>query len=721
MNFPVQPMTLEVEEEPAPISLRAMWAAVLRRWRFAASVFGGAAVLTLLIIAIQPPRYASTATIMIRPGLDREVTDLAPETGGSPQAATLSAAVDSEVEVLRSHQVARRVVDRLQLTADREWNGLGMRGLLPGAGGDAEALADETARNLTRAVKVRRQALSEVVEVEVEARRPARAAEIANTYVQAYLEFSVESHGETSARATAWLDERLRALQANLREKEAALANFRAASGLYVGTGESLSDQQVRALQDSIVVARTELAEKTARHEQLLDLIRRGGNADSISSALTSDVIRDLRSQEALLSRTQADLEGRLQERHPFVIAGREQLADVRAQIQSEMRRIAANAEGEVAVSRARLQALEASLGTAGGNIAGASDAEVQLAQLTREATAAQTVYDIFLQRYHQMASQGEIAPLQMRLISPAVAPDQPTWPNWPLAFLIALACGAIIAGLALLATEMLTDPVASGEELERRVGAMTLAAVPFVSPRTLRLLPPEARHPAGYLTDSKLSAYAEAFRNLRTSLRFAGGAHPAKVIVISSPNPNEGKTTCALSLARVSALAGQKVILIDCDIRRCALNGIMSIAPEVGLWHVLSGQADWQGVAGVDDVTPAHILPSAPGEFASADMLSGGAMDELLDEMREHYDLVILDCPPVGAVADTRLLAAKADGVVLVSRWNKTSVREVSTAIRHLAPSGARLLGVVVNGVDGDVARWAGYGEYEFKSYAAA
>ncbi|HJS79311.1 MAG TPA: hypothetical protein VJ748_01705, partial [Vitreimonas sp.] len=83
--------------------------------------------------------------------------------------------------------------------------------------------------------------------------------------------------------------------------------------------------------------------------------------------------------------------------------------------------------------------------------------------------------------------------------------------------------------------------------------------------------------------------------------------------------------------------------------------------------------------------------------------------------------DLVILDCPPVGAVADTRLLAAKADGVVLVSRWNKTSVREVSTAIRHLAPSGARLLGVVVNGVDGDVARWAGYGEYEFKSYAAA
>jgi succinoglycan biosynthesis transport protein ExoP len=244
---------------------------------------------------------------------------------------------------------------------------------------------------------------------------------------------------------------------------------------------------------------------------------------------------------------------------------------------------------------------------------------------------------------------------------------------------------------------------------------------VPFVPTRTLRLLPPEARHPAGYLTDSKLSAYAEAFRNLRTSLRFAGGAHPAKVIVISSPNPNEGKTTCALSLARVSALAGQKVILIDCDIRRCALNGIMSIAPEVGLWHVLSGQADWQGVAGVDDVTPAHILPSAPGEFASADMLSGGAMDELLDEMREHYDLVILDCPPVGAVADTRLLAAKADGVVLVSRWNKTSVREVSTAIRHLAPSGARLLGVVVNGVDGDVARWAGYGEYEFKSYAAA
>jgi capsular exopolysaccharide synthesis family protein len=286
---------------------------------------------------------------------------------------------------------------------------------------------------------------------------------------------------------------------------------------------------------------------------------------------------------------------------------------------------------------------------------------------------------------------------------------------------LIALACGAFSAGIVLLAVEMLTDPVASGDELERRVGAMTLAAVPFVAPRTLRLLPPEARHPAGYLTDCRLSAYADAFRNLRTSLRFVGGAQPAKVIAITSPNPNEGKTTCALSLARVSALAGQKVILIDCDSRRCALNGIMSISPEVGLWHVLAGQADWRSVAGIDDVTPAHILPSAPGEFESADMLSGGAMDDLLDEMRQHYDLVILDCPPVGVVADTRLLAAMADGVVLVSRWNKTPVREVSSAIRHLAPSGARLLGVVVNGVDGDVARWAGYGEYEFNAYAAA
>lgn len=720
MNFPVQPMTLEVEDAPAPVSLRAIWAAVMRRWRLTAAVSGGLAVLTILVIALQPPRYTATATIMIRPGVDREVTDLAPETGPSPQAATLSAAVDSEVEVLRSHQIARRVVDRLRLTTDSEWNGLGARGLTPGET-SATSLADERARNLERAVKVRRRALSEVVEVEVEASRPARAAEIANAFVQAYLAFSVESQSETSARATAWLDERLRALQADLRQKEAALANFRAASGLYVGTGESLSEQQVRALQDAIVVARTDLAEKTARYEQMRDLVRRGGSADSISSALTSDVIRDLRSQEAVLSRTQADLEGRLQERHPFVVAGREQLADVRAQIQAEMRRIAANAEGELAVARARLNALQASLGAAGGSIAGASEAEVQLAQLTREATAAQTVYDVFLQRYHQMASQGDIAPLQVRLISAAVAPTEPSWPNWPIALLIALACGAIGAGLVLLAVEMLTDPVASGDELERRVGALTLAAVPFVAPKTLRLLPPEARHPAGYLTDSRLSAYAEAFRNLRTSLRFVGASQPAKVIAITSPNPDEGKTTCALSLARISAMAGQKVMLIDCDSRRCALNAIMSIAPEAGVWHVLAGQSDWRTVAGIDDVTSAHILPSAPGEFASADMLSGEAMDRLLDEMRQHYDLVILDCPPVGAVADTRLLAAQADGVVLVSRWNRTSVREVCAAIRHLAPSGARLLGVVVNGVDGDVARWAGYGEYEFTPYAAA
>jgi len=722
MNFPVQPMTLEIEEQPAPVSLRAIWAAMLRRWRLMAAVFGAVAAVTLLLIALQPPRYSASATIMIRPGLDRLVTELEPTTGSGQQAATLSAAVDSEVEILRSHDLARRVVDRLQLANDPEWSSPLRRGFVVVSSPEAaEVLADEAARNLARAVKVRRRAVSEVVDVEVAASRAARAAQIANAYVQAYIEVSIEAQNERSERATDWLNERLRALQDDLRNKEAALANFRAASGLYVGTGESLSEQQVRALQDSIVVARTELAEKTARYEQLRALIDRGGSPDSIASALTSDVIRDLRREEALLSRTQADLEARLQERHPSLMAGRQQLADVRAQIQAEMRRIAANAEGEVLVAQARLRALEATLGTAGGRIAGASEAEVQLAQLTREATAARTVYEIFLQRYHQMAGQGEIAPLQVRLVSAAVSPSHPSWPNWPLAVLIALACGGIAAGLVLLAVEMLTDPVASADELEKRVGLATLAAVPHVPSKTLRLLPPEARHPAGYLTDSKFSAYAEAFRNLRTSLRFASGERPIKVLVLTSPNPNEGKTTCALSLARASALAGQKVILIDCDSRRQALNQIMSIEPELGLWHVLSGQTDWRTVTGVDEASPAHILPSAPGEFASADVLSGEAMDALLDELRGHYDLIILDCPPVWAVADTRLLAAKGDGVVLVSRWNKTSIRALSAAIRHLAPSGARLLGVIVNGVDGEVARWAGYNEYEFASYAAA
>jgi succinoglycan biosynthesis transport protein ExoP len=727
MSLVVQHDVPEIEEPAAsPLRLQSLWGAMLRRARLLAGVFLAIAGLAFLVIALQPPRYSSTATVLIKPGLDRRLTEAQSETtGANATPASLSAAVDSEVELLRSDETARIVVRELGLVEDAEWNRSLPRDLLgrpyiTAAATDARAEA-ETARTLAGAVEVRRRALSEVVDIRAEARTPERAAEIANAYVEAYLSSSVAAQNTTTERAASWLLERLRTLQADLADKEEAVANYRRESGLLVGTGESLTEQQIRSVQENVILARSELAERNARYAHVRRLAEGGSGPDSTGDALNSNVIRDLRNQEAELTSAQAQLESTLGERHPDVITGRQRIADVRNQINAEMQRIAASAEGEVRVAQARLGTLQSALSAAGGQMAGSNEAQVRLAQLVREATAAQVVYDAFLQRYHEVHRQGETAPLQVRLVSQALPSDAPVWPDPLLATLLAVLLGLGAGVLVVVAVEMISDPVVSADDVERRLGMPILASVPSVPNRALRLLAPDARHPAGYLTDKPLSSYAEAVRVLQTSIRFAGQEGSVDVVAFTSSRPNEGKTTCALSLARAAALSGKRVILIDCDIRHGTLNELLNISPLHGLWHVLAGTTDWRSVTGEDEASGAHILPSAPGAFSSADLLAGDAMKTLLAELRANYDLVVLDCPPVWAVADTRVLASLADGVVLVGRWNKTSVAALASAVRHLQPSAARIVGVVVNGVDTNLVRRAGYTDAGFGAYADA
>ncbi len=723
MSLVVQHATPEPEEATtAPLTIQSVWGAILRRGRLIAGVFAGAVTLVLLFFLLQPPRYDSNATVMIRPGLDRVLTETeAGASTASTQAAAISAAIDSEVEILRSDETARRVAYQLNLESDPAYAG----GQLPFSGwfaSSSETRLERAAAALQESVTVRRRGLSEVADITAQAATPQRAAEIANAYVQAYLDASVEAENETTERATEWIAQRLQTLQQEVSNREAAVAAYRAETGLLVGAvganGESLSEQQIRSVQDNVLLARSELAERTARYNHVQSLLASGASPDTYGDTLNSQVIRDLRNREAELSAAQAQLETTLGERHPAVLNGRQQLADVRSQLRAEMGRIATNAAGEVRVAQARLSTLQASLGAASGQMAGTNQAEVRLAQLMRDASAAQTAYEAFLQRYHQVIGVGETAPLQVRLVSAAVPEESPSWPKWNWVIVIAFLLGVAASALTLLIVEITSDPLVSADEAERRLGVDVLATTPLVSQSALRLLPPEARHPAGYLAEKRHSAYAEAMRMLRTSLRFAGGKGVG-VVAVTSSGPNDGKTTCALSLARTAALSGQKVMLLDCDARNSGINKVLSIAPQQGLLNVLRGECAWRDVAGVDDVSSAHVIPASASDEPMAELIESGAFARLLAELRETYELVIIDCPPVWALADARVLAAQADGVLLVGRWNKNSIGALAGALRHLEPSGAHVLGLVINGVDPDVVRRGGYLDAGYGAYA--
>jgi polysaccharide biosynthesis transport protein len=688
------------------LDLQTLIAVMLRRWPFIAGIGAAVFVVVALVMLAQPRMYTATASIMINPREDRVVGADQALVQGPPS----SVIVDSEIEVLRSPRLALAVAESLHLDIDPVWGS-------PGAGSDGMRAA---AAKVADATNVQRRALSYVIDVSVTARHPQEAARIANAVVETYLQSTENARLATTARASDWLGQRLAELRQNVQSKEAEAEVFRARTGLLTAEGRTLTEAQTSDIQRAVLDARTDLAEREARHRQVQNLLRSGGSVESIDQALESQTIRDLRRQEAELTRQQAEYESTLGERHPFVARGRAELEDVRRQLAAEISRISQRTRNDADVARARLATLQRSLAASSGQLVSNNEEQVRLRELEREAAAARAVYESFLQRSHEVAGQGALGQTTAHIVSEAAPPTAPSSPRPLLAITIALLAGLIAGALAAFGVEALDDTVKSADDIEQGVGVPALAVVPTISKKALRLMAPEDRHPSGYLVEKPLSPFAESFRVLRTSLIYADLQRDTKVVAITSALPGEGKTTCALSLARVAALGGQRVAIIDCDLRRRSLNTVLDIHPRSGLLEVLGGAKSWHEVRGIDEPSGAHVIPLAETPLTPRDMFSLPALERLLDRLRSEYELIILDCAPVLVAADARLVVGQADAAILVARWRKTKIIEAEEAVRQLQPSGVKVLGVAINQFNPLAPGWKRYPPYYAREYYA-
>lgn len=711
MNYPASPIsTLSgsgLGIEPVVVrrkgGLKDYLPMVQRRATLFLAVFAVVAGVAMAYFLMQPKEYRATAAIMIT-GPKEQVLRAGQAIADATQEA---AVVDNELEMLRSPALMQRVVTRLELHKPPEARKGGgasapASGIVaPEASDPAEAEAiRSTADDLAKSVSIKRRGTSNIVDVSALSRDPVQAAEIANIYAEAYLIARQEQRLQATQLATGWLSERLNALQKDVTEAEQAKQAYRVQSGLMTMDGVSLTEAQVADLQGSVLVARADVSEKEARYNQVVAMVRAGGSADTLAGALNSDVIRDLRQRESDLVRQQAELENTLGDLHPRVQTGRLEIASAREQIKAEVARIQSSLRNELEVSQARLRTLERSLNAIEGELARNNLSAVRLNELDRTATAAQAVYADFLQRSHELEQQGQLQSGDVRLISLAAPPTRPA-SSTLVSAVISIALG-VVAGLALAAlVEWFDDRLRSADDVERRVGVPALASIPVIRRSALRLLAKSDRHPAGYTVDRPLSRYAESLRILRTAIHHAASPGRAAVVAVTSALPGDGKTTISLSLARIAGLAGQRVLLIDCDLRRCSLNALLQIEPKVGLTQVLNGDVPWTKAIGRDESSGAHVLPVAEEAPNPRDMFGTGAMQQLLNDARQVYDLIILDSPPVLAVAEARTLCLLADGAVLVARSCRTRAAALDAVLHQMESIDARVLGVVLNCVD--------------------
>jgi succinoglycan biosynthesis transport protein ExoP len=323
------------------------------------------------------------------------------------------------------------------------------------------------------------------------------------------------------------------------------------------------------------------------------------------------------------------------------------------------------------------------------------------------------------LQRYQEIADQDQLNISDARLMAYASLPRAPSSPRLRIAIALAVAIGLMLGFGAGVIAEILDQSVKNADELEAKVGYPAIASIPTISKRMMRQMPPADRHPSGYLVGRPMSAFTEALRVLRTVIVYSKLDFSVKVVAITSALPDEGKTTISVCLARVAAMSGQRVCVVDCDLRKQSINDVIDIESDVGILQVLAGEAPWRAAIVRDPNSDAHILPVATSGFTPRDVFGSEAMERLVSELRAHYDLVILDCAPILAVAETRVLVKHADSVVIVARAGRSHVGAVRTAVQQTESAGGKVLGVALNCV---LPHWQSYADslyfYQAKSY---
>ncbi|MBY0564327.1 MAG: polysaccharide biosynthesis tyrosine autokinase [Hyphomonadaceae bacterium] len=684
----------------APIGLAEMFGltavtqVLRRRWLIITIAGVAAAAGVFAFLMLKTPVYSATALLIMNPRQER-VVDNEAVVGQLP---LHTAAIDSEIEMLQSSALMEELNEALGLQT----------------GENAGPAAD-----LGGAIEVKRRGLTYVIEISASSTDPERAQLIANTYADVYIASQINQRVDTAQRANTWLSRRLAELREDVQAKESAAETFRVETGMLSAQGSTLPEQQITNIQTQVLQAQAALAAAEARYRQVEDGRRSGASMESLGAAIDSQAVQTLRNREAEIAQRQSDLELRYFETHPAVQSVRAERRDIEAQIEREIQRAIGNLRNDVSEKRAELETLSASLRDATVNLSGNSAASVRLRELEREAAASREVYESYLQRYQEIADQDQLNTSDARLLAYAGLPVRPSWPNLRIALALAIAAGLLLGIGAGVAVEIFDQSVKNAEDLESKVGYPAIASIPAITPRMMRQMPPTERHPGGYLIGRPMSAFTEALRVLRTVIVYSKLDFSVKVVAVTSALPDEGKTTISVCLARVAAMSGQRVILVDCDLRKQSINDVVDLDPEVGLLQVLAGEVPWRSAIVRDPNSDADVLPVAMSGFTPRDVFGSDAMGRLISELRSHYDLIILDSAPILAVAETRILVQQADTTVIVARAGKSAVGAVRSAVQQTVSAGGKVLGIALNCV---MPTWTSYSDslylYQSKSY---
>ena len=532
-----------------------------------------------------------------------------------------------------------------------------------------------------------------LVDIRYTSTDPVFAAAAANAVATTYIQQSMEFKVNTSKEAGDFLSDRLAEQRSAVEASERALQEFKEQNGAVAmadGTS-SILVQRLTDLNAALIKAKTERIGKESLYNQLKSM-QAAGTIETFPAVLANEYIQGLKTNLAQLQRDQAQLAERYGENHPEMINARTAVQTANAKLVTEIAKVVEGVNSEYRAALAQEQSLQGALNAQRSEALGQNKMSVTYSVLQREADSNRQIYESLLQQAKETGIAGERRTTNVRIVDAAEVPQAPISPNVRADLTFAVVAGLVFAiGLA-FGFEYLDNRIKTPQELKATIGVPFLGMVPAVV---------DDKQPNPLLDNGPPQNFAEAFKSIRTNVLFSSADEGMRTVVVTSAGPGEGKSVVAGNMAMALAQAGQRVLLIDADMRRPRVHEIFGGEQEPGLSNVLAGNAKTSEAVRKSKTAGLWLLPAGHIPPNPAELLGSRRYTDFIASLGVHFDWVILDTPPVMVVADSSIVANQSSGVIFVVRADHTSKHAVRAAAEQLESANAHLVGTVLNAVD--------------------
>lgn len=718
------------EPQPAGGETNLDWrrylSAVRQRWWIIAVAVAVAVVGAGLFTIRQPKLFRGEASLIIDTRMPKvltgveEVSDVAASGWVPPNF------FETEYEVLRSRQVALVAAERLGIANDDSRNGLSS--ITDPAERQKALAALDPATLVFGRYSVEPDKRSNIVRVVVVDTDPKFAADLANAVADAYRSQNLDKRVDETRDASKWLGVQHDDLKKKLRDSEDALIAFLDGNDIL----NASLDSQLAEVKQRLDAFNTQLAaEEAARIRDTLNVealkqVREDPDlVDTLPEIQQASVITALKTRLIELKSLQVDLTARYLPDHPKMKLLEEQRATVAADLKREIDAMLTALERQKASRESAIVGLKTALAEEREKEARLNKLGLDYARLKRERDSNAELFDMVTTRMKEADITSALPFNNVRLLDRALVPTAPFKPNLKQNLVFGLLFGLLVGVSIILLLEVLDTTIKSQEDVEKIVDSPFLGLLPIIgsdepkkgATRAEELAAMRARDLV--VIHEPRSSAAECARFIRTNLLFMSPDRPLKTLVVTSPSPQEGKTTTATSIAITMAQAGSRTLIVDTDLRKPRLHRVFDVDSETGVSSVLVGEAPLEKAIRKTQVDKLDVLPCGPLPPNPAELLLSERFRELVADLGKRYDRVIFDTPPMGPVTDPAILGALVDGVVLVVKCDKTSKEAARQAVRLLKDANAHVFGVILNDVNVASRRYSGaYSSYYSRRY---